>query len=153
MSDYTPIEQQLLAILGSQNPVRKKYHRLREAYPVINEMIRVGYLQVDINQIVNEGGLPLHFETFKTYLRRCRQAMADKAPVESRDTIQESAPSEPEPISKPHPAAVVNEEVSDTPRQNNRNLEAILDAREWDNDPDTDRYLTAKKPLGRRKTS
>lgn len=149
MSDHTPIEQQLLAMLNSQRPTRKKYHRLWEVYPIINEMIQLGYLQVDINQLVNEGGLPLHFETFKTYLRRCRHAMSEKTPTESRETIQESVP--PKSLSGTHSASIVNEEESDMSRQNNRSLEAILDARDRDSDPDIDRYLAAKKPLNRRK--
>lgn len=151
MSDHTPIEQQLLTMLSSQRQTRKKYHRLWEVYPVINEMIQLGYLQVDINQLVNEGGLPLHFATFKTYLRRCRHAMAEKASTESREITQESVPHKS--LSDTHSASIVNEEELDMSRQNNRSLEAILDARDRGSDPDIDRYLAAKKPLNRRKNS
>lgn len=149
MSDHTLIEQQLLTMLKSQRTTRKKYHRLWEVYPVISEMIQLGYLQVDINQLVNEGGLPLHFETFKTYLRRCRHAMAEKAPIESRETIQESVPKT---LNNTHSDPIVNEEESGISRQNNRSLKAILDARDRGSDPDIDRYLAAKKPLNRRKS-
>ena len=87
--------------------------------------------------------------TFKTYLRRCRHAMAEKAPTESRETIQESVPKT---LNNTHSDPIVNEEESGISRQNNRSLKAILDARDRGSDPDIDRYLAAKKPLNRRKS-